>query len=68
MNPGTTLRILAGEPCTLRWSGNQWESAQDSDSVSTAIGIDVVDIEVPRAQRTYCIRLLMEVVRTLGRP
>ncbi len=41
---GLTLRICAPESFRLRWSANDWDSWQDSDSKPTGIGSQYFDI------------------------
>lgn len=51
MPRGTRLRIQAQAPFRLRWTGNEWQSHEDSDSISTRLGIDYVDLTVRDQQR-----------------
>jgi glucoamylase len=43
---GCTLRIQAPNPFTLHWSIDGWKTENDTDSVSTGLGIDYVDLQV----------------------
>ncbi len=47
---GATLRIQALAPFRLHWSGDEWNTSQDTPSTSTALGLDFVDIPVPPSQ------------------
>jgi glucoamylase len=44
MSRGKTLRIVADAPFRLRWSNNDWQTEQDTESISTGIGISFVDL------------------------
>jgi glucoamylase len=44
------LRIQAPAPFRLRWSGDEWQSAKDSPSSPTTLGIEFVDIPILRTQ------------------
>ncbi len=46
-----TLRIQAPAPFRLRWTRDEWQSAEDTASSATALGIEFVDIPVPPGQR-----------------
>jgi glucoamylase len=48
---GYTLRIQAPAPFRLHWSRDDWQTAQDTPSCSTVLGVDFVDIPFPRSQR-----------------
>lgn len=48
---GQTLRIQAPAPFLLRWTEDEWQTAHDSDSHHTSLGIDFVDIPVSVVQR-----------------
>lgn len=49
--PGRTLRIVAGEPFRVRWSADQWQTQQDTDSQTTRLDISFADIAVPQEQQ-----------------
>ncbi|MBI1903708.1 MAG: glucan 1,4-alpha-glucosidase [Planctomycetia bacterium] len=51
IRPGMTLRIQAPSSFRLRWTQNEWAAAHDSASTPTALGIEFVDLSVPRDQR-----------------
>jgi glucoamylase len=42
--PGWTLRVQAPRPFRLRWSTDDWQSAQDTDASTTSLGICWVDL------------------------
>jgi len=42
----TTLRIMAPAPFRLHWSGNDWQTVEDTLSFPTSLGIEFVDIPV----------------------
>ena len=44
---GGLLRIQALEPFTLHWSADNWATTHDTFAISTPLGIEYVDIEVP---------------------
>lgn len=48
---GYTLRIQMPAPFRLRWSRNDWQSAQEAESLITALGIGFVDIPIPHTQQ-----------------
>lgn len=48
---GRTLRVQAGAPFRLRWSADEWRTAQDSDSAPSGLGPEYLDIAVPAGQR-----------------
>jgi glucoamylase len=45
------LRVQSSSPFRLRWTGDEWRTAQDTTSTPTAIGIEYVDIQVSPKQR-----------------
>ena len=47
---GMTLRIQAPAPFRLHWSANDWQDPQDTQSASTRLGIEYVDIPINFAQ------------------
>lgn len=47
-----TLRIQMPVPFRLHWSPTDWHEAQDTVSLVTALGIEYVDIPIPRTQET----------------
>lgn len=47
---GMTLRIQAPATFRLRWSANDWQDAQDTQSSGTRLGIEFVDIPIDPAQ------------------
>jgi glucoamylase len=49
--PGTRLRIQAPAPFTLHWSKDDWQSAHDTASAATSIGLNYVDLDVGAADR-----------------
>ncbi len=49
---GTRLRIQAPEAFTLHWTKDEWQTAQDTASTSTPLGLHYVDIEVGEADQT----------------
>jgi glucoamylase len=51
IRPGVTLRILADKDFALHWSLDDWNNNNDTNSKSTVIGLNCVDISVPEAQR-----------------
>jgi glucoamylase len=51
VRPGTRLRIQAPASFILRWSTDDWNTAQDTDSSPTALGIAFADIAIPPAER-----------------
>lgn len=51
VRPGMILRIQAPAPFRLRWTASEWESARDTVSTPTAVGVDFVNIPVAREQR-----------------
>jgi len=51
VSTGGTLRIQAASSFRLRWTGDEWQRAQDTDSTPIDTGHHYVDIQVPPAQR-----------------
>jgi glucoamylase len=49
---GQTLRIQAPRPFLLHWSGDDWQSAQDTESNSTLLKVYFVDIPIEMNQRS----------------
>lgn len=48
---GHTLRIQALSPFQLRWSKDDWQTATDTTSNSTALGIEFIDIPISGPQQ-----------------
>src|SRR5580658_8920012 len=48
---GTLLRIQANSPFLLHWTTDDWQHSTDRRSQGTAIGIEFVDIPVPKKQK-----------------
>lgn len=46
-----TLRVQSPAPFRLRWTRDEWQTAEDTASSATALGIEFVDIAVPPGQR-----------------
>ena len=42
---GGRLRILMTDPFTLHWTNDDWQSANDTGSISTPLGFDYVDVD-----------------------
>ncbi len=51
VSPGYVLRIQAPASFRLHWSGDEWQSAQDTPSSTTTLGVEFVDIPIRAAQR-----------------
>jgi len=49
---GTLLRLQANSPFLLHWTSDDWQSSTDVRSQGTAIGIEFVDIPLPKKQKT----------------
>jgi glucoamylase len=47
VDPGGVLRIQATNAFSLRWSGDDWQTLENTISGSTALGVEFVDIPVP---------------------
>lgn len=47
---GAVLRVQAQAAFSLRWTMNEWQSAHDTPSRATALGIHFVDLDVPKNQ------------------
>lgn len=57
MKKDSTLRIMGKEPFRLRWSGNNWQSQQESESRENAFQIDFVDLPAAiSSAANVCIR------------
>ncbi|HJT77398.1 MAG TPA: glycoside hydrolase family 15 protein, partial [Gemmataceae bacterium] len=48
---GRTLRVQASAPFRLHWTNDEWAHAQDTDSMGTEVGIEFVDLTVPKGQK-----------------
>ncbi|MGH8937553.1 MAG: glycoside hydrolase family 15 protein [Acidimicrobiia bacterium] len=48
---GRVLRVQAPEPFLLHWTRDEWQTAEDTRSTATAVGVCYVDIEVSRGQQ-----------------
>jgi glucoamylase len=48
----TILRVQASSPFRLRWTSDEWRSAQDTPSIPTAVGIEYADVQVAAQQKT----------------
>jgi len=48
---GTLLRIQANSPFLLYWTSDDWQCSTDMRSQGTAIGIEFVDIPLPKKQK-----------------
>jgi glucoamylase len=48
---GYVLRIEAQTAFRLRWSGDEWQSVEDTPSSATTLGVEFVDIRISEAQR-----------------
>ena len=48
---GTLLRIQANSPFLLHWTSDDWQHSKDVRSQGTAIGIEFVDIPLPKKQK-----------------
>jgi hypothetical protein len=51
VSPGTLLRIQANSPFLLHWTSDDWQHSEDVRSQGTAIGIESVDIRLPKNQK-----------------
>ena len=56
MQPGEILRVQGDAPFTLHWSGDNWKSAQDTQSAQNALQIDYVDLPASATSSDTCIR------------
>lgn len=48
---GSTLRVQAAAPFSLRWSDDQWRTVRDAAATPTALGVAFVDIDVEMEQQ-----------------
>ncbi len=48
---GSTLRIQATGAFRLHWTADEWQTVQNTDSTSVALGIDYVDVPIRPDQR-----------------
>ena len=48
---GTLLRIQANSPFLLHWTSDDWQCSTDMRSQGTAVGIEFVDIPLPKNQK-----------------
>lgn len=49
---GATLRVIAGDAFSLRWTPDRWAHAFDLPSTTTGLGLAYVDLDVPRTGST----------------
>jgi glucoamylase len=52
VKPGYVLRIQAPASFRLHWSGDEWNTVNDTPSATTTLGVEFVDIPILAAQRT----------------
>lgn len=50
MARGQTLRILADTPFCLRWSSDNWQTTQNTDSIQTVLDVSYVDLPTSREE------------------
>src|ERR1700678_3188035 len=48
---GALLRIQAESAFVLHWSDDEWNTAHDTTSLATALGVDYADIQVDLTQK-----------------
>ncbi|MHB2035320.1 MAG: glycoside hydrolase family 15 protein [Nitrososphaerales archaeon] len=48
---GSTLRVQSPTAFSLHWSSNEWGMVNDTDSTSTALGVEFVDIPISSTQK-----------------
>jgi glucoamylase len=48
---GWVLRVQATTSFSLRWTQNEWQTVEDTQSIPTSLGIEYVDIAVSRTQQ-----------------
>jgi glucoamylase len=48
---GALLRIQASSPFHLHWSDDEWNTARDTSSIPTSLGLEYADIQVDAAQK-----------------
>jgi len=56
---GFTLRVLVEQPFILKWTRNDWQSAEDLLSTDLSVGVSYIDLSVPFDQTapltfTFC--------------
>ena len=51
VKPGYVLRIQVPASFRLRWSGDEWQTARDTPSSATVLGVEFADIPIPAAQK-----------------
>jgi glucoamylase len=51
VSAGGRLRIQATQPFTLHWSNDEWQHVNDTESVSTPIGFEYVDVDIGPSAR-----------------
>ncbi len=49
--PGQVLRIQAPAHFRLRWTSDEWQTPQDTDSTPTGLGIEFVDLPIAQQQK-----------------
>lgn len=55
---GSLLRIQASSPFRLHWTNDEWQSATDARSRSTAVGIEFVDLQLSEQNGRICFTFL----------
>jgi glucoamylase len=55
MRAGEVLRVHGNAPFTLRWSIDNWKTANDSKSTQNALELDHVDLKDAAAKVGTCI-------------
>jgi glucoamylase len=48
---GQTLRVQAPAPFRLRWTGDEWQTARDTEATATQLGIHFVDLPTAPGQQ-----------------
>ena len=48
---GSRFRVQAPDAFRLRWTANEWEEVHDTESTTTALDLEFVDILIQQGQR-----------------
>jgi glucoamylase len=59
MHAGEFLRVQGNAPFRLHWSGDNWQTVNDTDSRRNALKIDYVDLKDVMTKAGTCVRFTL---------
>ena len=60
MRRGYTLRLQAPRSFRLHWSHDDWKTVKDTQSVTTSLGVEYVDIDMPSSSTAVVITIFRD--------